>query len=398
MKKLLFSVCFIISLVGSSAETFTFKFTLGEKYRFITTVDEKVYRDGRLTNTADFLTKVTYHVTGVTGGSGSIIAHYQVSVRKNNDLGGYTTEDEADSFFTISPRGAHTVGPRYLYPLTRNIPLFPEGDVKPGDTWNAPGEEIHDLHQHYGIPEPFHVPVNVQYTFLGTKTVNGRRVAQIDIRYSFMTKVQGVTITGHFYPTMIYGNSRKLYAWDAAAGRLVSYEEEFDVFYNLSDGTVAEFTGKHAGNVILAQPLDTTETVRDINKTIEKEKIEGVKVEGVKEGVKITLEDIQFQPNSDIITRAEARKIETIAAILKKYPERDVKLVGHTAAVGTPESCLDLSIRRAKSVGDALLKLRAHNPDQMTVQGKGLTEPVADNRTEAGRARNRRVEVIILEN
>jgi outer membrane protein OmpA-like peptidoglycan-associated protein len=398
VRKLIVPLLFFVFIAGLSAETFTFKFNKGEKYRFVTTVDEKVYIDDRLSNTVNFLTKVAYTVTEVRDGAGAITALYQVSARKNNDLGSYTTEEEDQSSFTVSPRGEHGIAPRYLYPLTRDIPLFPKGDVKKGDTWSAPGEEIHDLRRPYGIPEPFHIPVNVQYLFLGTKTVNGKSLAQIDISYSFMTKVTGVNVRSAFFPTRISGNSHKLYNWDAAAGRLVSYIEEFDVFYYLSNGSVAEFTGTHTGNVILSQPLNTTETVKDINKAIEKEKLEGVRVEGAEEGVKITLEDIRFQPDSDVITRAEARKIQAIATILKKYPDRDIKLVGHTAAVGTPESCLELSIRRAKSVGDALLKLRARTPDQMTIQGKGLTEPLADNGTEAGRARNRRVEIIILEN
>jgi outer membrane protein OmpA-like peptidoglycan-associated protein len=398
VKKLIVPILLCLAAAHLGAETFTFKFTPGEKYRFVTTVDERVFIDGQLSNTVNFLTKVAYDVTGVFAGAGSIHALYQVSARRNDDVGSYTMEEEFTSAFSISPQGVHTVAPTYLYPLTRNIPVFPAEDIAVGRVWSAPGEEVHDLRRPYGISDPFRIPVNVQYSFLGEQTVKGRTIARIEVGYSYMTKVTNVRPVGEFYPVMISGTSHKIYDWDVAAGRLVSYEEEFDVFYTLSNGQVAEFVGKHAGTVILSRPLDTPETVKDINREIEKEKLQGVKVEGSDQGVKITLENIQFQPNSDLITAAEARKIEVIANILKKYPDRDIKLVGHTAAVGTPASCLELSVRRAKSVGDALLRLRARLPDQMTIVGKGLAEPIAPNDTEAGRIKNRRVEIFILEN
>lgn len=279
------------------------------------------------------------------------------------------------------------------------MPVFPTQDLHPGDVWSLPGEEVNDLRDPYGIMEPYRVPVNVQYTYLGPKDVDGRPAAEFDIQYSYMAKVKvRKTPLGPFFPIMISGTIHKDLFWDNDLGRMVSYTEDFDVFYYLSNGSMVEFVGKHTGRVIQTQPFDKDEALRDITKEIEKNKLEGVRAETTDQGVKITLENILFEPDSDRITPTEARKIETIASILKKYPDRDVKLVGHTAAVGTPESCLELSIRRASAVAEALRNLGARRAEEMTVQGKGLTEPIAPNDTEAGRVKNRRVEINILEN
>jgi outer membrane protein OmpA-like peptidoglycan-associated protein len=389
------SLVFVSSL---SAETFTFQFVRGDKYRFVTVVHEKVLMNDVFHHGADYLTKITYEVTGVKRGAGAVSAVNQVSVRRSDDPWGFSLEEEYPSTFVIGPRGQYAIDGSLIYPLTRGIPSFPEGNLKPGSAWTAPGEEAHDFRAAYGIREPYRIPVDVRYTFTGMKTLDGRKLAQIDIAYSSMTKVRGVVAPGGLYPIMIAGTYHKTLLWDLAAGRPASYQEDFDVIYTLSSGAVAEFVGEATGAMIVSRPLDTVETARAINREIDKNRLEGVRAESVEHGVKITLENVQFQPDSDVITEGEAGKIQTIALILKKYPGRDIKLVGHTAAFGSPESCLELSVRRAKAVGDVLLKLGARRAEEMTVQGKGLTEPVAPNDTEAGRIKNRRVEIVILEN
>jgi outer membrane protein OmpA-like peptidoglycan-associated protein len=398
-KPIVFCLLLLTALTGLRADVFAFKFTKGDRYRVVTTVSEDVLVDGRLSHSAEFLNKIALTVTDVANGTGAFSALFEVSERQDTAYGSFLLSEEMSSTYSVDPRGRSDVAPALLYPLTRDIPCFPAQDLKPGDGWSAPGWEIHDLRRPYGINEPFRIPVTVQYTFLGVKKANGRDVAEFDVQYTYMAKVKPAkSPAGPYYPVTISGMIKKDLLWDASLGRMDSYTEDFDVFYYLSNGAVVEFVGKHTGRAYPAEAFDKEKAVQDINREIEKNKLEGVRVEATDRGVKITLENVQFQPDSDAITPQEARKIETIAGILKKYPGRDIKLVGHTAAVGTPESCLELSIRRATAVGDALLKLGARRADQMTIQGKGLTEPIAPNNTEAGRIKNRRVEIFILEN
>lgn len=399
MKKPIFFCVFFLLASVMWADLFTYQFTKGEKYRIVSIVNEEVYMNNKYAYSASFLDKIALEVLNASGESGTVSAVFQVSERDITSAGTFELEDETRSIFSIDSQGRYTIDSSYLYPLTRNIPLFPPSNISPGFSWTAAGEEVHDLRYPYGIERPYRFPVDVQYKYLGIKTIDGRRLAQFEIQYSYMTKLKGVgTPTGPYYPMMISGESRMLYYWDVANGKPAFYQEEFDVIYSLSNGIVVEFIGTASGELILSQPLDTEKAVEEINKEIEKNNLEGVRVEEADDGVRIVLENIQFQPDSDEITRDEAKKIETIAEILKRYPGRDIRLTGHTAAVGSAESCMELSIRRAKAVGNALLQLGARDAEEMTIEGKGLSEPIATNETEEGRIKNRRVEIIILEN
>jgi outer membrane protein OmpA-like peptidoglycan-associated protein len=89
---------------------------------------------------------------------------------------------------------------------------------------------------------------------------------------------------------------------------------------------------------------------------------------------------------------------------LKKYLQearahlssaRKVIITGHTDNVGGKEYNQKLSLRRAKAVRNYLVSIGA-NAKKMTVSGKGETKPIASNSTEAGRAKNRRVEIEVI--
>jgi len=51
-------------------------------------------------------------------------------------------------------------------PIVRDVPLFPEGNVQPNDTWVARGSEAHDFRREFGIAEPFQFPITVNYTYV----------------------------------------------------------------------------------------------------------------------------------------------------------------------------------------------------------------------------------------
>jgi len=71
-----------------------------------------------------------------------------------------------------------------------------------------------------------------------------------------------------------------------------------------------------------------------------------------------------------------------------------IKVIGHTDSVGSDSYNQSLSERRASSVAEYLLA-QGVAPNKLTSEGKGESEPVADNETDAGRAKNRRVELHI---
>lgn len=86
-------------------------------------------------------------------------------------------------------------------------------------------------------------------------------------------------------------------------------------------------------------------------------------------------------------------RLDAIKEIIKNYPNAKFSIEGHTDNVGTAASNQKLSEARAKAVMDALIA-KGVNPDNLTFIGYGASKPVASNKTAAGRAQNRRTEVI----
>ena len=123
--------------------------------------------------------------------------------------------------------------------------------------------------------------------------------------------------------------------------------------------------------------------------------IKGAKVERVGEGIQVTFESgLLYDFDSDVVLPAAQANLRELAASLDKYPGSDVLIVGHTDALGTTSYNQSLSERRA-SAASAYLASQGVARNRVATRGLGETEPVAGNDTEAGRQRNRRVEVAI---
>jgi outer membrane protein OmpA-like peptidoglycan-associated protein len=85
--------------------------------------------------------------------------------------------------------------------------------------------------------------------------------------------------------------------------------------------------------------------------------------------------------------------IDQIAALMKAHADLKISIEGHTDNVGTPASNKTLSEQRAKSVMNAVVQ-KGIAAGQLSAVGWGQDKPIADNRGEDGRAKNRRVEIV----
>lgn len=92
---------------------------------------------------------------------------------------------------------------------------------------------------------------------------------------------------------------------------------------------------------------------------------------------------------------AAAPELDSLTAFLLKYPRTRLGISGHTDNVGADADNLDLSARRARAVYEYLL-FKDIPPAQIEWKAFGETRPIADNDTEVGRQRNRRVECVVL--
>jgi outer membrane protein OmpA-like peptidoglycan-associated protein len=106
--------------------------------------------------------------------------------------------------------------------------------------------------------------------------------------------------------------------------------------------------------------------------------------------------DISFDFNSANIKPAMHNVLDPFANNLRGDPNARIEIVGHTDSTGSDAVNYPLSVERAQSVRDYLLS-RGVPAASVQTEGRGEREPVADNGTEAGRARNRRVEIYLRE-
>jgi OOP family OmpA-OmpF porin len=102
---------------------------------------------------------------------------------------------------------------------------------------------------------------------------------------------------------------------------------------------------------------------------------------------------VNFDTGKSTIKPDSAKTLDDAAAVLKAASTLQILVGGHTDNVGTPEANQKLSEDRAKAVMAALVQ-RGIAASRLTAQGFGQTQPIADNRTEEGRAKNRRVELV----
>ena len=121
-------------------------------------------------------------------------------------------------------------------------------------------------------------------------------------------------------------------------------------------------------------------------------------VERVGEGIKITFNsDILFDVGKADLQEATKRQLAEFAQTLEKYPDTDLIIEGHADATGPDDLNLRLSNQRADAVA-SYLKTVGVKGGRIDEKGYGESQPVADNTTEAGRSKNRRVDIAVFAN
>ena len=112
--------------------------------------------------------------------------------------------------------------------------------------------------------------------------------------------------------------------------------------------------------------------------------------------LKKAFDNLEFNNGKDIIRFESYASLDDLGKLMVKKPTWRIKLSGHTDNAGNPKANLLLSQKRAQAVKNFLID-RGIKDDRIIVEYFGQTKPVADNKTEAGRQKNRRVEMLIIE-
>jgi len=119
-------------------------------------------------------------------------------------------------------------------------------------------------------------------------------------------------------------------------------------------------------------------------------------VKQLMESGKAVTNDILFDVNSDVIKSQSYDVVNQFGDALKSNPSLKIKITGHTDSDGNAANNMELSKKRAASVKKYLLTNYGIDDARIETDGKGATQPVADNNTATGKAKNRRVEFLKL--
>ena len=108
-----------------------------------------------------------------------------------------------------------------------------------------------------------------------------------------------------------------------------------------------------------------------------------------------TFDDLHFETGSATLSKASDTQLGQLAAVLKAYPKATMSVRGHTDNAGDPAANKKLSADRAATVRQALVE-RGVPAAQIESEGHGSERPIVSNESEEGRARNRRVELVVV--
>ncbi|HMK49079.1 MAG TPA: OmpA family protein [Thermodesulfovibrionales bacterium] len=105
---------------------------------------------------------------------------------------------------------------------------------------------------------------------------------------------------------------------------------------------------------------------------------------------------LHFDFDKSVIKDVDKPRLKEAIEFIHKYPKAAVKIEGHTDSIGTEKYNQALSERRAAAVENYIIKEDGISKSKISSAGYGETKPVASNKTKEGRAKNRRVDVLIL--
>lgn len=379
---------------------FEFQQTKGDAVVHVAVVEEEAYLNGQLHNRTQFINRTSTTVTETQkDGSAKLFTHYMTT--QNNffqETGKMLSwgEEESVRLYRDKNGQLHDSDNDFL-PTVQSVPSFSDKKIKIGESWTSDGLEVHDCRKLFNMEEAIQVPFTATYTYTADEEINGNTLQVIDVEYKFY---QNNLTEKHYSQNGTFagaqGQAIQKIWWDNEKGELDHYSEEFIIYLYDTDNNTFAFRGIAQGEVKEYKSVNNKDNLKKLQKKVEKYKLDNISVKQGDKGLTISLDAIQFEPDSDVLMPSEKKKLEKLGEILKEFAN-DLLITGHCAQRGTVSAQQKLSEERAEAVASYLVELGIRDEYHVFTQGKGATEPVASNATEAGRIKNRRVEITIMD-
>ncbi len=177
-------------------------------------------------------------------------------------------------------------------------------------------------------------------------------------------------------------------AGGAVAGAVIGQVAGKDTKSTVTGAAVGAAVGGLAGAGV-GRMMDNQE--RDMRNALAASEAAAIRREG--DLIAISLKgDVTFDYNSAAVRPGLYSEIDRISNVLVKYPQTLIRVEGHTDNIGSESYNMDLSLQRAESVKNLIVQ-RGVSSSRIETIPYGESMPIADNSSESGRAKNRRVEI-----
>ncbi|TGK81573.1 OmpA family protein [Leptospira noumeaensis] len=377
-------------------------------------------------------------------------AFFDTYIRYGKTSGPFWKDKEFLSDFTLFRNGKYEVPNEFIMPNLRSFPSFPDTPVSVSDIWKLPAEESFDFSAErirvkvlpeytfqgihpwsegnykgncekitytypifYTKPEGEKMVPNVPYKIFGfasgTVFFNASRgvpeFKEVKLSYTFIYP-NGTVQEANFHIKGIYFLRNQVNAKDKETIR-EDILEDLIVGYSgvpnnakLGDHNRVPTNGKEPNGENIGRITDTGEVpTPDKNTAPENQDVQGklpITVRTSEDGIVFSLDSILFDFNDSKLKPDAETAVAKIAEILKKYPDREIRVSGHTDNIGKKEYNQKLSEDRAKSVLHSLVDNYKMDEKHISFKGYADDVPMVPNDTEENRHKNRRVEITLV--
>jgi OOP family OmpA-OmpF porin len=380
--------------VPASAVDMRFQILPGDRLSFTERADLRRYEDGRFVGLSFREVRGILQAEPGQAPEARICGDFYVfeETKHNNRHVAKRIEAVIPVSFTILPGGLYRVEESQAYPALRSFPVFPDGPVERGESWRGYGVRVVEPLRDGAFTR---VRFYCEYRYLGPQLLEGREYEVVSAKYALRYR-RGDDPYGDERIRRISGSHVVTIYYDSILRRPFFMRDQMHEEYELEDERGVAFKGFVLTWFDDVVKMDRPRLAEDLRRELEASGVEDVDVAESTEGVALTLNRIHFVADQAVVLPEEGPRLEALAQTLKKIEKRSFLVVGHTARVGSEESQYSLSVERAKTIVDYLVS-RGIAAERFFYEGRGGNEPVAPNDTEENMARNRRVEIVILE-